>query len=64
MVKAPDNSDGTADFEKSIALHTAVGAKAIQRDDVTVLQFQPFAPTVGGLITARKVCRSEMAKIG
>jgi hypothetical protein len=27
------------------------------------LQFRPFKPSLGGLIQARKVCRSEMAKI-
>ena len=50
-------------ISRSMALQKASGAVERMVDGKPKLQFRPFKPTLGGLITARKVCRSEMAKI-
>ena len=55
-------------FEKSIAMQVASGAtlriwKDSNDNTHSRLKFHPFEPNFAGLIAARKVCRSEMAKI-
>lgn len=65
----PKKEDPTKDNTKhSVSLQLACGAIIKKNKDGTdtnppLLQFRPFRPSVGGLLQARKVCRSEMAKI-
>jgi hypothetical protein len=44
-------------------LQVAVGTKQDVRNGSPCLRFDPFPPIAAGLMRARKVCRSEMAKI-
>ena len=57
-----EDKDGD-DVDESLTMQLAVGAKKFDRDGLTCLKFESFPPTTAGLIRARKVCRSEMAKI-
>lgn len=63
--KYTPETESTSDaVENSLRMQVACGATLKKGEkNTTLLQFHQFPPDLAGLIAARKVCRSEMAKI-